>query len=113
MFGDSETTGKSEEGSEVYANIKETVMVKKWEDLKKYVIFTSVKDTSGKVVKIHQCSLCEETWNHGKMWRMMAHVESKHFKGALNHTCSVCQQTCSTKHILNMHKKKKHRNKTM
>merc|ERR1719447_1280010 len=28
MFGDSETTGKSEEGSEVYANIKESVMVK-------------------------------------------------------------------------------------
>ena len=57
MFGDSETTVKSEEGSEVYANTKETVMVKKWEDLKKYVISTSMKDTSGKIVRIHQCTM--------------------------------------------------------
>ena len=111
MFGDSETTVKSER-FQLDANFDGTNVIKEWEDLKKYAISTSVKDSSGEEVKIHQCSLCGEAWKLGKLHVLMAHVESKHFKGALIHTCSICQQTCTTKHILTMHRKK-HKNKTV
>ena len=109
MFGDSETTVKSE-SSQLDANFDGTCVIKEWEDFKRYVISTSVKDSSGKEVKIHQCSLCGEAWQQGKLHVLMAHIESRHFKGALIHTCSICQQTCTTKHILTMHRKK-HKNK--
>jgi len=111
MFGDSETTVKSER-FQLDVNFDGTHVIKEWEDLKRYVISTSVKDSSGKEVKSHQCSLYGEAWKLGKLHVLMAHVESRHFKGALTHTCSICQQTCSTKHILTMHKKK-HKNKVV
>ena len=81
-------------------------MIEEWDDLRRYVISTSEKETSGKVVRSHKCSLCGTQGTH--VWYMMAHVESMHFKGALVHTCPICQKACVTKHSLNTHKRAKH-----
>ena len=66
MSGDLEIAVKSEK-SQFDAKFDGTPMIKEWEDLKRYVTSTSVEDTSGKVVRSSQCSLCGAAWEHGKL----------------------------------------------
>jgi len=82
--------------------------VKEWKDLNRFITCKEKgkKGRNGKLSTL-ECALCGRTdWRRG---HLMNHVEQNHFRKKFVYSCSVCGAHPSTKHALECHMRKKHR----
>ena len=56
----------------------------------------------------YTCNFCGQSRN--LFSAMKAHMEAMHFPSYSGYTCDLCNKLCKTKHALNCHKSRYHKN---